>query len=335
MEPNMNKKKIIIDCDPGIDDAIALMLALASPELEVLGITTISGNIEVNACAENAFQVLKLMGREDIPVYKGASVPLVREFHDATDTHGLDGLGEVNLPKTGLAVKEKSAEDFIIETIKEQPYEVTLIALGPLTTIAKALRKDINTMKQVKEFIVMGGTDKFHGNCSPVTEFNFWVDPEADDEVFASNFTKIRMVGLDVTHSIIFSPNLREVANQIGGEKGKFVHDITRFYVDFHWMQERTLGCVINDPLVIAMLLDDTLVQFDDAYVEIETEGIAVGQSVCDADGKFHKGQVNAEVAHGVDVRRFFEILFTRLFPGTEKDIELSLNREFGERRIS
>jgi purine nucleosidase len=186
-------------------------------------------------------------------------------------------------------------------------------------------------MKKVKEFIVMGGTDKFHGNCSPVTEFNFWVDPEAANEVFASNFAKVNMVGLDVTHQIIFSPNLREVANQIGGEKGKFVHDITRFYVDFHWKQERTLGCVINDPLVIAMLLDDSLVQSEDAYIEVETEGIATGQSVCDAGGRFHKGMVNAKVAHEVDVRRFFEILFTRLFPGMEADIELSLNWEFGK----
>lgn len=327
-------KKIIIDCDPGIDDSIALMLAAVSPELEIMGITTVSGNIEVNVCIENTFQVLKLMGREEIPVYKGASFPLIREFHDATDTHGIDGIGEVHLSKTGLKPKDKAAEDFIIETIKRYPNEITLIALGPLTNIAMALRKNIDTMKQVKEFIVMGGTDKFHGNCSPVTEFNFWVDPEAAKEVFDSNFAKVCMVGLDVTHSIIFTPNLREVVNQIGKEKGRFIHDITRFYVDFHWKQERTLGCVINDPLVIAMLLDDSFVICEDAYVEIETEGIAVGQSVCDAEGKFHRGKVNASVAHRVDVRRFFEILFTRLFPGTEDDIKLSLTREFGERRV-
>lgn len=330
----MKKEKIIIDCDTGIDDAIALMLALASPELEIMGISTVSGNIEVNACTENTYQVLKLMGRENIPVYRGACIPLIKEFHDATDTHGEDGLGEINLPGTGLKAGNKKAEDFIIDTIKDYPDEVILIALGPLTNIAKALRKDPDTMKLVKKFIVMGGTDQFHGNCSPVTEFNFWVDPEAAQEVFASRFAMIQMVGLDVTHSIIFTPNLREVVKQIGGERGKFVHSITRFYVDFHWKQERTLGCVINDPLVIAMLLDDELIQFDDAFVEIETEGLAVGQSVCDAKGRFHHGMINAQVAHQVDVRRFFELLFTRLFPGADKDIQLSLDREFGKRRI-
>lgn len=327
----MEKKKIIIDCDPGIDDAIAIMLALASPELEIMGITTVSGNIEANACTENTFQVLKLMGREDIPVYQGAEVPLAREFHDATDTHGLDGLGETNLPATGLKARKEKAEDFILDTIRNYPNEIVLIALGPLTNIAKAMRKDRDTMKLVKEFIVMGGSDRFHGNCSPVAEFNFWVDPEAAQEVFASGFTKVRMVGLDVTHHIIFSPNLREVVKQIGGERGKFIHDITRFYVDFHWKQERTLGCVINDPLVIAMLFDDSLLQFDDAYIEVEAEGPATGQSVCDANGRFHNGKVNAQVAHKVEVRRFFEILFMRLFPEAEKDIRLSIEREFGK----
>ena len=325
-------RKVIIDCDPGIDDSIALMLALASPELEILGITTISGNIEVNACTENAFQTLQLMGRADIPVYKGAAVPLKREFHDATDTHGEDGLGETRLPKTGLVAKEMKACDYMLEIIKKYPGEITLIALGPLTNVALAIRKDIETMKQVKEFIVMGGADQFHGNCSPVTEFNFWVDPEAAAEVFDSGFAKAKMVGLDVTHDIIFSPNLREVVNQIGGRKGKYIHDITRFYVDFHWVQERTLGCVINDPLVIAMLLDDNLITFDDAYVEIETEGIADGQSVCDAGGRHHQGKINACIAHTVDTRRFFELLFTRLFPDRAEDIELSLEREYGKK---
>lgn len=327
-------KKILIDCDPGIDDSLALMLALASPELQIMGITTISGNIEVNAATENAFQTLKLMGREDIPVYKGASVPLARSFHDATDTHGQDGLGECFFPKTGLSARKDSAVDFILSTIRDNPGEITLIGLGPLTNIAQALRREPETMAKVKECIVMGGADQFHGNCSPVAEFNFWVDPEAADEVFRSNFAVIRMVGLDVTHQIILTPNLREVALQIGGKNGKFLHDITRFYVDFHWKQERTLGCVINDPLVIAMLLDEELVHCDPAYAEIETEGIAVAQSVCDADGHFHSGRINTNVAHQVSPRRFFEIFFGRLFPDAGEDIRLSLDREFGNKEV-
>lgn len=323
-------KKVIIDCDTGIDDSLALMLALASKELEVLGITVVSGNIEVNAATENTFQVLKLMERSGIPVYKGESVPLVREYRDATDTHGMDGLGETYYPKTGLTAKKEHAVDFILDSIRKYPGEITLVALGPLTNIAKAIKKDKKTMSQVKEFIFMGGAAEFHGNCSPVAEYNFWVDPEAADEVIKSGFAKGTMVGLDVTHQIVLTPNLREVVNQIGGRKGKFIHDITRFYVDFHWKQERTLGCVINDPLVIAMLLDESIVECYDAFIEVETEGIAVAQTVCDRSGLFHEGKTNARVAYKVSPRRFFEIFLNNLFPGEEADIEMSLNREFG-----
>lgn len=323
-------KKIIIDCDPGIDDSIALMLTLASDELELLGITTVSGNIEVNGATENTFHVLDLMDRKDIPVYKGAAVPLKRPFHDATDTHGSDGMGGINLAPTGLKAQPKAAADFIVETLRKYPGEITLVALGPLTNIAAALEKDPEAMKLAADFILMGGADRFHGNCSPVAEFNFWVDAEAADIVFKSGFAAVRMVGLDVTHDVIMSPNLREVALQIGGKRGRYIHDITRFYVDFHWAQERTLGCVINDPLVIAELLEPGLVRFDPAYVEMETEGPADAQSVCDPDGMRHEGKINACIGHSVDAKHFFEILFSKLFPDCESDIKLSLDREFG-----
>lgn len=324
-------KKVIIDCDTGIDDSLALMLALSSKEIDVLGITVVSGNIELHAATENTFQVLKLMGRTDIPVYKGESVPLERDYHDAADTHGSDGLGETFYPKTGLTAKKGHAVDFILETIEKYPGEITLVALGPLTNIAKAIRRDKNTMSKVHEFIFMGGAAEFHGNCSPVAEYNFWVDPEAADEVMRSGFAKGTMVGLDVTHQIILTPNLREVINQLGGREGKFIHDVTRFYVDFHWKQERTLGCVINDPLVIAMLIDENLVKCYEAFIEVETEGIAAAQTVCDRGGVFHGGKTNINVAYKVDPRRFFEIFLKQIFPQAIEDIEMSLKREFGE----
>jgi purine nucleosidase len=322
-------RKIIIDCDPGIDDSLALMLALASPELDIVGITTVSGNVEVNQATENACKVLDLMGRRDIPVYKGASVPLVREFHDATDTHGMDGIGENYFEKAGIEIQETEAYRFILDTIRKNPGEITLLGLGPLTNIALAIREDKEAMRGVKELIVMGGTDKFHGNCSPVAEFNFWVDPHAAREVFDSCITPVVMVGLDVTHEIIFTPNLREVVNQFGTTYARFIHDITRFYVDFHWRQERTIGCVINDPLVIAMLIDPEIVGTHDAYVDIETEGIALAQSVCDAGGIWTKGVCNARVADRVNPRRFFEIFLERIFPEFKDDIQLALNKQY------
>lgn len=323
-------KGILIDCDPGIDDSLALMLALASPELPILGITTVSGNIEVNQATENAFTVLALMDRKDIPVHKGASVPLRREFFDATDTHGRDGIGENFFKPTGLKPGREGAEDFILRTISENPGEITLLCLGPLTNIARAIQKDRAAMSRVGKVILMGGAAQFHGNCSPVAEYNFWVDPDAAREVFLSGIAKPVMAGLDVTHRILFSPNLREVVRQFGGKRGDFIHAVTRFYVDFHWRQERTIGCVINDPLVIAMLLDEDIVRGADAYVDVETTGPAIGQSLCDIGGKHRRGNCNAHVALEVNPRRFFEVFLNRLFPGKSSDIGLALQAEYG-----
>ncbi|MDD6223189.1 MAG: nucleoside hydrolase, partial [Lachnospiraceae bacterium] len=197
----MNRKKVIIDCDPGIDDSLAIMLALASPELEVLGITVTAGNAPVDMGAGNAGKVLDFCHRSDIPVYAGAGQPLVKEYINALDTHGADGLGEsfLDVPKD-FYVQEKPAVEFLAETLGKGG--VSVIALGPLTNLAELIKKDSQAFGKIERLVSMGGNFRSHGNCSPVAEYNYWEDPDAAALVFrtlAEQNGRIEMVGLDVT----------------------------------------------------------------------------------------------------------------------------------------
>lgn len=315
------KRKVIIDCDPGIDDSLALLLALNSPELDVLGITIVSGNVPANQGAKNALKVLKLLKREDIKVYIGESTPLVRELITAEDTHGEDGLGETNYEEADIEINYNGV-DFILDSARQG--DVSIIALGPLTNLAKALEKDPNSFNMINEIVSMGGAFKSHGNCSQVAEFNYWVDPHSVKNVFDKSKVPFSMVGLDVTREIILTPNLIEVINQFGGEIGKFIVDITRFYVDFHWKQERTLGCVINDPLAVAYFIDRSICEGFTSYLDIVVDGIAMGQTLVDV-GEFYRKEHNGLVLTKVDSKKFMEMFLYRLFPTNKKDIDLVL----------
>lgn len=316
------KKKVIIDCDPGIDDSLALILALNSPELEIVGITTVSGNVKAEQGAKNALKVLKLMNREDIPVYIGEDIPLVRELITAQDTHGEDGLGETNYEEADVEINYGGV-DFILENARKG--DISIIALGPLTNLATAIERDEEGFNMINEIVSMGGAFRSHGNCSQVAEFNYWVDPHGVKEVFDRNKVSFSMVGLDVTREIILTPNLIEFINQIGGDVANFIVDITRFYVDFHWNQERTLGCVINDPLAVAYFIDRTLCEGFTSYLDIVTEGKAVGQTLVDV-GNFYRKEHNGRILTKVDSKRFMKMFLERIFPDSKKDIEIVLN---------
>ena len=310
----MHKETVIIDVDPGIDDSLAILLALKSPEFDIKGLTVVSGNIEVNQATRNCLKAVQMSGRKDVKVYKGMELPLEKKYTDATDTHGEDGIGENYFDDIELEHESEHAVDFILKTIKENPNEVTIMALGPLTNLAVAINREPETMRKVKKIVVMGGAARFHGNCSPVAEYNFWVDPHAAKILFKAGIKDITLVGLDVTHNIIMSPNIREVIKQLGNATSKYIYDITEFYVDFHWVQERTIGCVINDPLIPALLLEPEIVETLDAYVDIETEGLAIGQSLVDFGGVWQHGRTNAKVCMKVNPKRFFEIFLNILF---------------------
>lgn len=316
------KKKVIIDCDPGIDDSLALILALNSPELEIVGITTVSGNVKADQGAKNALKVLKLMNREDIPVYIGEEFPLVRELITAQDTHGEDGLGETNYEEADVQVNYGGV-DFILENARKG--DISIIALGPLTNLATAIERDEEGFNMINEIVSMGGAFRSHGNCSQVAEFNYWVDPHGVKEVFDKSKVPFSMVGLDVTREIILTPNLIELINQIGGDVANFIVDITRFYVDFHWNQERTLGCVINDPLAVAYFIDRTLCEGFTSYLDIVTDGIAVGQTLVDV-GNFYRKEHNGRILTKVDSKRFMKMFLERIFPDSKKNIEIVLN---------
>ncbi|EOU1901990.1 TPA: nucleoside hydrolase [Clostridium perfringens] len=320
----MDKRKVIIDCDPGIDDALAIILALKSKEIEVIGITTVSGNVESLQGAKNALKVLKLLGRLDIPVYLGESKPIKRELVTAQDTHGEDGLGETFLEEVSSEYIRENGVDFILNTLKNQE-NVSIIALGPLTNLCRAIEKDSETFHRVKEIVSMGGAYKSHGNCSPVAEFNYWVDPHGAREFLKKFNGEFTMVGLDVTREIVLTPNLREMIHQFKDEIGDFIYDITRFYVDFHWEQERTLGCVINDPLAVEYFINRELCNGFKAYVDIACEDISMGQSVVDV-ADFYKKRKNVFVLDKVNSKEFMISFLNKIFPSHKEDIKNVLN---------
>ncbi|EGT3612039.1 nucleoside hydrolase [Clostridium perfringens] len=320
----MDKRKVIIDCDPGIDDALAIILALKSKEIEVIGITTVSGNVESLQGAKNALKVLKLLGRLDIPVYLGESKPVKRELVTAQDTHGEDGLGETFLEEVSSEYIRENGVDFILNTLKNDE-NVSIIALGPLTNLCRAIEKDSESFHRVKEIVSMGGAYKSHGNCSPVAEFNYWVDPHGAREFLKKFNGEFTMVGLDVTREIVLTPNLREMIHQFKDEIGDFIYDITRFYVDFHWEQERTLGCVINDPLAVEYFINRELCEGFKAYVDIACEDISMGQSVVDV-ADFYKKRKNVFVLDKVNSKEFMVSFLNKIFPSHKEDIKNVLN---------
>ena len=320
-------RKIIIDCDPGIDDSLAIMLALSMPDqIEVLGITIAAGNSPVEMGYENALKVLDFMDRLDIPVFMGAGRPLQREFVNALDTHGSDGLGESFLspPDTSKYIRQdKSALEFLAETLRREPASV--IALGPMTNLAMLAQEDPEAFRNIEELVSMGGSFRSHGNCSPVAEYNYWCDPDAAAIIYRESDRlrrPIHMVGLDVTRRIVLTPDLLAYMKRLDPRIGAFVEKITGFYFDFHWEWEHLIGCVINDPLAVAYFADKELCSGFNSYVQIETQGISRGQSVVDSMN-FYRHSPNAVVLTDVDTPAFFRLFFSRLLDIDIKTLDL------------
>mgnify|MGYP000280792448 CR=1 FL=1 len=319
----MKKRKVIIDCDPGIDDSLAIMLALKSPEIEVIGITIVCGNSPVEMGFGNAKKILKQMNRLDVPVYIGESTPLRRDYVNALDTHGEDGLGESFLPEVIGYQQQISAVDFLADVLKKE--KVSIIELAPMTNLARLIQKDKEAFSCIEEIVSMGGSFKSHGNCSPVAEYNYWCDPDGASLVYETlhqNGQKIHMVGLDVTRKIVLTPDLLEYMCRLNKETGEFVKKITKFYFDFHWEWEHIIGCVINDPLAVAYFINPELCKGFDSYVQIETEGISLGQSVVDSMNFYRKAS-NARVLTEVDVYGFFQMFLSRILDQEPEKLDI------------
>src|SRR2546422_7998053 len=267
---------ILLDCDPGHDDAIALLLALASPELELLGVTTVAGNQTLEKTTANAIRVLDFVGRDDVPVAAGADRPLIREPFVAAYVHGETGLDGPDLPPPQRAPLAQHAVDFLADRIRERKGAATLVPTGPLTNVALLLA--LHPDARPERIVLMGGAIA-EGNVTPAAEFNIWCDPEAAARVFASGID-VTMIGLDVTHKALFT---QAHIGRLAGRVGEMVTELLRFYGTFHRTIYDFDGSPIHDALAVAHVLDRNLVGTLKRNVEIDTESeLCRGRTVVD-----------------------------------------------------
>ncbi|GMA69146.1 inosine-uridine preferring nucleoside hydrolase [Leuconostoc litchii] len=304
-------QKIIIDTDPGIDDSLAILMALNSPELDVIGITVVEGNVPTEIGVQNALKVLEEAGRLDIPVFKGATAPLKHEYVSAQDTHGLDGLGESDISSAVIKMADKDASSAYEQLLTDNE-DVWLLALGPLTNIAISMQKTPEVWQNMSRLIIMGGAYQSNGNTSPVAEYNFWVDPDAADYVLNSSPIVAEIVPLDITRKMLLTPNILSLMQRLSPDKSVFITKIIQFYFDFHWTQEHVLGAVINDPLVIVHALYPEYTSGISKYVTVVTEGIALGQSIVDVADIWHM-EANAVILTRVDSLHAMSEIIARL----------------------
>ncbi|NVM02538.1 MAG: nucleoside hydrolase [Candidatus Helarchaeota archaeon] len=251
-------KKIIFDGDPGIDDALAIMLALQSEEIQLIGITTVAGNVNVDRGTINALSLLEYLKIENIPVARGSEKPLYKELKTAEFVHGKDGLGNINLPTPEIKPISKSAADFLIKTIKKYPNEVTIVATGPLTNMAEILKIDHEISNYILELIIMGGALKVPGNVTPVSEYNVWADAEAAKIVLESDLPII-LVPLDVTMSFTLTTTKISDIKTANTSISKLISRMLPYYIDVHKKLGNIDGCYIHDALAMAYTIDPTL----------------------------------------------------------------------------
>ena len=301
---------IILDCDPGHDDAIALMLALGSPELRLLGVTTVAGNQTVDKTTANALRVLEHVGRGEVPVAAGAPGPFVRELRVASHVHGDSGLDGPDLPAPVRAPVPAHAIDWIADTLATEPLPVTLVPTGPLTNVALFLARYPELVSKVARIVLMGGAIGV-GNVTPAAEFNIWADPEAASRVFSSGI-EVTMVGLDVTHKAL----LRQAhADRLAasGVAGKLVADLYGFYAQHHKRTYSWDGAPVHDAVAVAHVLDGGLLQVRTCGVKIDTGAEpSRGRTYVDLWGT-SDWQRNCDVAVGIESERFLELLIERI----------------------
>jgi inosine-uridine nucleoside N-ribohydrolase len=297
---------ILLDCDPGHDDAIALLLALASPELELLGVTTVAGNQTLAKTTVNAIRVLDFVGRDDVRVAAGAPAPLVRAPYVAAHVHGETGLDGYDLPPASRQPLQQHAADFLAAQIRARHGAVTLVATGPLTNVALLLA--LHPEARPERIVLMGGAIA-EGNVTPAAEFNIWADPEAAARVFASGID-LTMVGLDVTHRALLTPTHQQ---RLGGRVGEMVRGLLQFYGEFHRRQYGWDGSPIHDAVVVAHVVRPDLLETVDRGVKVDT-GTELSRGRTYVDLWRRAGwEPNAHVAVDIHAEDFLDLLIERL----------------------
>jgi inosine-uridine nucleoside N-ribohydrolase len=300
----------IVDCDPGLDDALALLLVLASPELELLGVTTVAGNQTVEKTTANALQVLELAGREDVPVARGADGPLVGELVVADDAHGESGLGGLVLPEPTAEPANEHAVDFLAERLLGADRPITLFALGPLTNVALLLALHPEVTRGIDRIVLMGGAIG-EGNMTASAEFNIWIDPEAAASVFESGLD-VTMVGLDVTNRAVLTPEDAERLRG-GGPVGAAAASMLDFYLGFYEAAYEHGGAPIHDAVAVAQVVRPEVVTTLPRRVDVELGGLCRGRTIVDMRRRATLPEPNARVAVDIDVQAFRDLLLERL----------------------
>ena len=307
----MIKKKIILDCDPGHDDAVAIMLAVASNEIDLLGITCVGGNATLENTKLNALKICSLLKRQDIPIYAGSDKPLIYDLVTAEHVHGKSGLDTDGDPihlDQNHKIEEMSAIDFIIKECKGSDEPIYLCPTGPLTNIALSLQKDPSIKDNIKEIVLMGGAAMCLGNITPAAEFNIYVDPHAANVVLNSGI-EITMMGLDVTHKVNVND---EIINSIKSNNNKasiFFADLMKFYSRFHRELYKSNESPLHDPCVIAYLINNKIFKGKKVHVQVEEDSnLTRGETVVDWLG-VKKLKSNCNVITEADSEAFFKML--------------------------
>lgn len=318
-------QRILIDTDPGVDDALAILLAMRSPELQIEAITTVCGNVPVTQGTENLLRILEVLDVEEFPhIAQGEAQPLVKNLVTAAHVHGDDGLGNISqlqnadgsplYPPANTSISSTSGVDLILETVTHYPDELTLVALGPLTNIAKAIRKDAAKMQGLQKIVVMGGAFEEYGNVTTTAEFNIFVDPHAAQEVLHANIP-IDIAPLDVTHQVVLTgERLHAETDKRPNRITQFLKDATHACMEFYRQHVGFWGFHIHDALPIGMLTHPDYFQSVPAHVQVETEGILTnGMTVADLRPERRHPNPNAQVCIKVAVEAFLDHFFERL----------------------
>ncbi len=302
----MMKRKMILDCDTGHDDAIALMIASKHPDIELLGVTVVAGNQTLPKTLRNTLNVCDHLGL-GVPVYGGMSLPLVREQYVADDVHGESGLDGPVFGELHKKAEEKHAVNYLIDTLMASDGDITLVPVGPLTNIAMAMRLEPDIIPKIKEIVLMGGAVGL-GNATPAAEFNIYADPEAAHIVFSSG-VHITMMGLDLTNTALADMDIIKRMEGIGNKAGKLFGDIMRF--TFRSQAVNGLGAgPVHDVTAVTYLVAPELYRTQDMYVEIDTDryGPCYGRTICDANSRYHK-EPNTTVGLGIDLEKFWDLV--------------------------
>lgn len=304
-------RRIVLDCDPGHDDALAILLAARHPALRLEAITAVAGNSTVDKTARNALKVCSLAGIRDVPIAAGMAAPLVRPLHVAPAIHGASGLDGPHLPEPDLVLDPRHAVDLLIELLLASNGDLTIVATAPLTNLAAAIRREPRILPGIERIVLMGGSIGL-GNWTPAAEFNIYVDPEAAHVVFTCG-RPVTMVGLDVTHTALATPEVRERIRALGSPVARLADGLLGFFADTYREVFGFEAPPLHDPCAVAAVIDPTLLRTKPMHVAIELRGEhTTGRTVCDLYGVTGEPP-NAEVGLALDVPRFWDLLIETL----------------------